>query len=110
LTRDAVIQTLRFVADSCARGSEVVFDFALPDEALGEAESGLRAEHARRVAGAGEPWISYFDPTSPSDELTEMGFSQATSFGVDEANARCFANRVDGFRLYGSARIMTACV
>lgn len=110
LTRDAVMQTLRFVADSCARGSEIVFDFALPDEALGEVEQSLRAGHARRVAGVGEPSISYFDPTSLRDELTAMGFSQASSFGTDEANARYFANRADGFRLYGSARIMTACV
>ena len=108
LTRDAVMQTLRFVAGSCARGSEIVFDFSLPDEALGEAARTLRAQRAERVARIGEPWISYFDPASLAKDLTAMGFSQASSFGSNEANERYFANRTDGFSVRGSGRIMTA--
>ncbi len=108
LTQDAVMQTLRFVAESCARGSEIVFDFSVPDEALGELERKRRAERAKRVAAIGEPWISYFDPASLVEELGAMGYSRASSLGAGELNARYFAGRADGFSLYGSARIMTA--
>ena len=110
LTRDAVMQTLRFVAGWCARRSEIVFDFSLPDEALGEAERMFRTKRAKRVAKIGEPWISRFDPASLVKELTAMGFSQANSFGSKELNERYFANRADGFSVRGSGRIMTACV
>jgi len=108
LTRDAVMQTLGFVAGSCARGSEIVFDFSVPDEALGEPERIARARHAARVARIGEPWISHFDPAALARELGAMGYSHASSFGADEANTRYFAGRSDGFSLYGSGRIMTA--
>jgi methyltransferase (TIGR00027 family) len=108
LTEDAVMQTLRFVAQSCARGTEIVFDFALPDEALGEAERTARAKWAQRVAQIGEPWISHFDPISLARQLTDTGFSEAGSLGATEANARYFADRTDGFRLRGSGRIMSA--
>lgn len=110
LTRDAVMQTLRFVAESCARGSEIVFDFSVPDEALGMMERLAREKRAQRVAGIGEPWISHFDPALLVKELTAMGYSRVNHFGADEANERYFANRADGFGFRGSARIMTALV
>jgi methyltransferase (TIGR00027 family) len=109
LTRDAVMQTLRFVAASCPRGSRIVFDFSLPDEALGEAERKARTARAAGVAAVGEPWISYFDPGLLRDALISMGYTEAHSIGATEANERYFANRTDGFRFRGSsARIMTA--
>jgi methyltransferase (TIGR00027 family) len=108
LTEEAVMQTLRFVASSCAPGSEIVFDFSLPDHALTAAERTSRAARAKRVAAIGEPWISYFDAAALEDELDAMGFSEASSFGAAEANARYFRNRTDAFRFRGSARIMTA--
>lgn len=108
LTRDAVMQTLRFVASSCARGSEIVFDYSLPDEALGEKERLARAKRAQRVAKIGEPWISYFDSAALVKDLTAMGFSQVTHFGAKEANERYFSGRTDGLGFRGSGRIMTA--
>ncbi len=108
LSRDAVMETLRFVAGSCAPGSEIVFDFSLPDEALSEVERLSRTKRTEFVAKLGEPWISHFDPASLEKALTAMGFSEANSVGATEANERYFADRTDTFRFRGSARIMTA--
>ncbi|HEX2825004.1 MAG TPA: class I SAM-dependent methyltransferase [Burkholderiales bacterium] len=109
LTRDAVLHTLRVVAASCARGSRIVFDFSLPDEALTEPERQARAARAERVAAIGEPWISRFDPASLEQAMTAMGYGQARSIGAAEANERYFADRTDGFRFRGSSgRLMTA--
>lgn len=108
LTRDAVLQTLNFFAKSCARGSEIVFDFSLPDEALSEIERASRARRAQRVARIGEPWISRFNSSDLAGELRAMGYSVATHFGSEEVNERYFSNRADEFRVRGSGRIMTA--
>jgi methyltransferase (TIGR00027 family) len=108
LTQDAVMQTLQFVARSCARGSEIVLDFAVPDAALGEIERASRAQRAQRVASVEEPWISYFEPGALAHDLASLGFSQANDFGAREANQRYFANRDDDFIVRGSGRIMTA--
>ena len=108
LTHDAVFQTLRYVASSCARGSRIVFDFSIPDDALSASERRARAARAERVAAIGEPWISHFDPAPLAAKLEQMGFSEARSIGAAEANLRYFSNRADDFRYRGSARIMTA--
>ena len=108
LTRDAVMQTLRFVAQSCAKESEIVFDFAPPDEALGDGERAFRDRRAQRVAAIGEPWITSFDPDRLAKELADIGFSHVSSIGAAEANRLYFANRADRFAFRGSTRILTA--
>ena len=108
LTRDAVMQTLSHIPRSCVRGTEIVFDFSLPDAALGETERLSRARRAARVAKIGEPWLSHFDAEELATDLRAMGYSQVSHFGAKEANERYFANRSDGFSVRGSARIMTA--
>jgi methyltransferase (TIGR00027 family) len=108
LTRDAVFETLRFVSGSCARGSRIVFDFALPDEQLGERELSIRNARAEKVAEAGEPWISYFDADALAADLLRTDFRSASSLGPDELNARYFTGRTDGLRISGSGRMMLA--
>jgi methyltransferase (TIGR00027 family) len=109
LGREAVMQTLRFAAQTCARGSRIVFDFSLPDDLLSEAERLRRDERARKVAEIGEPWISRFHPTSLTSDLLALGFSEAVPLGPRELNARYFSARADGLRVVGSSgRIMIA--
>lgn len=108
LTRDAVMQTLRFVAASCARRSEIVFDFSVADEALSEQQRSTRMQLAQRVAGIGEPFVSHFDPAQLATEVAALGFSATSHFGAREANERYFAGRADGFAVRGSTRIMAA--
>jgi methyltransferase (TIGR00027 family) len=107
LTRDAVTGTMRF-AGSLPAGSEIVFDFALPPDALGEIERIARESSAARVAAISEPWLSYFDPDTLARELRSLGFSQTTVLGTGEGNERYFRDRADGFRLRGSGRMMAA--
>jgi methyltransferase (TIGR00027 family) len=108
LTREAVFETLRFVAQSCASGSAITFDFAVPDAELTDRERSLRNAGAARVAEAGEPWISYFNPEELTADLRGIGFAHATGLEPEAVNARYFSGRVDGFRVTGSGRMMTA--
>lgn len=111
LTRGAVMDTLRFVASSCAAGSEIVFDFSVPDASLGEVEQRSRAARAGRVARIGEPWLSFFDPAQLEQEMRAMGYSRTRVLGAAQANDLYFSGRSDGFRVYGSAgRMMAASV
>ena len=108
LTQEAVRGTLRALARECVSGSEIVFDFALPDYALSESEQRTRAELAALVASVGEPWISFFDDTALADEMRSMGYARAEVLDSAKANERYFHARSDGFRLYGSGRMMAA--
>jgi methyltransferase (TIGR00027 family) len=109
LTPDAVMRTLRFVAESCAAGSAIVFDFSVPAAMLPAAQRLTRGAAAKRVAAIGEPWIGHFEPAALAEELRAMGYSAAETIGAAEANARYFAGRRDGLRVRGAAgRIMTA--
>jgi O-methyltransferase involved in polyketide biosynthesis len=109
LGRDAVMQTLRFVAETCARGSQIVFDFSLPDALLGESERIRRDERARKVASFGEPWISTFHPEELASDLKATGFSTAVALAARDLNGRYFLGRSDGLRVIGSSgRIMSA--
>jgi methyltransferase (TIGR00027 family) len=107
LSKPAVAETLRYIAARPA-GSQVVFDFAPPAESISEYERGSRAVSAARVARSGEPWINYYDPAPFADELRASGFASAHYAGTGEMNARYFGGRADGFRLYGSGRMMAA--
>ena len=106
LSKEAVAGTLRAIA--AVKGSQLVFDFAPPSDAIGERERASRERSAARVAKAGEPWINYYDPGSLAQEMRAAGYSTARYFGSEDMNQRYFRNRSDGFRLYGSGRMMTA--
>ena len=108
LTRPAVMETLGFVAKSCARGSEIVFDFAPPPESLETLERRAHEAAAARVASIGEPWISYFDPDELAAQMRSMGYSQTRVLAAAEANELYFKGRADGFRVRGSGRLMAA--
>jgi methyltransferase (TIGR00027 family) len=107
LSKPAVAETLRTIAAG-AKGSRVVFDFAPPSDMIGEFERISRERSAASVARAGEPWINYYRPEPLVDDLRATGFGSAYYVGSGEMNARYFADRTDGFRLYGSGRMMAA--
>jgi methyltransferase (TIGR00027 family) len=107
LTRDAVMNTLGFIA-TLAKGSEVVFDYAEPaDKHSGEARAHFEAM-AARVAAAGEPFRSFYEAPALMRDLTAMGFSLAEDWNADALNARYFAGRVDGLKLRGRGHLMQA--
>lgn len=107
LSKEAVAGTLRYVAARPA-GSQVVFDFAPPSDAISAQERASREKAAANVAKAGEPWINFYSPGPLVQEMRAAGYSAARALGSEEMNQRYFSNRADGFRLYGSGQVMTA--
>jgi len=108
LTDEAIESTLRFVASTPAGGG-LVFDYAVPRAALGwMSRLALRAI-SRRVAAAGEPFRTFFDPEALSARLASMGFRSIENLGSEELNRRYFSAREDGLRSSGGlGRLLSA--
>src|SRR5262245_10820553 len=63
---------------------------------------------ATRVAEAGEPWITLFDPAELTAELLAAGFSAAEHRDGAGINARYLGGRQDGFTVGTLARLVNA--
>ncbi len=108
LTRSAAIETLRFVG-SLPAGSGIVFDYAIPPGSLNLVQRLAFNALAARVAAAGEPFQTFFEPSGLIGELRRLGFGSFEDLGGEEINARYFAGRADGLRVGGGAgRLMKA--
>lgn len=107
LELDAVRTTLRVVA-AAAPGSEIVFDYSLGPASLPAAERRAFEALAARVAVAGEPWRTFFEPAALADELAALGLAVVDDLGADALNARYFADRGDGLRIRGRGHLMHA--
>lgn len=109
LTRDATFATLQQIA-SLASGTEIVFEFNVPDVQLeGEERRYFEACEAI-VAARGEPWLSSFEPDDLLALLQEIGFGQCTHVSPDELNARYCSGRLDGLRTPQVHHLMKAVV
>jgi methyltransferase (TIGR00027 family) len=107
LTTDAVTETLRFIA-SMPAGSGIVFDYMLSPSLLTPAQRLRFDALAQRVASAGEPWRTFFDPGVLMTDLRAMGFRHSEDNGPEEVNARYFAGREDGLRVGSLSHVMSA--
>ena len=91
-----------------APGSGVVFDYSLSPSMLGLLQRRVLEEFSRRVAAAGEPWITSFEPPALRVVLGEAGFSRIEDLSPDDINDRYFSGRADGLRVGSLAHVMCA--
>lgn len=88
LTRDAVLATLRCVAEHTAP-VHVVFDyFVEPSPSMAPELRAAYEAATRRVAEFGEPWLSLFTPDGIADELRAMKLDDIEDFTGPELLAR----------------------
>ena len=107
LTRDTVFNTLRYVA-SLPAGSGIVFDYAPSLDTLSLARRLIVRTVMLRVAAAGEPWRTFFDPRRLPEELRALGFAAAEDIGPGALNAQFFDARADGLRVGQIPRLLRA--
>jgi methyltransferase (TIGR00027 family) len=74
LTREANLATLRAVAASSARGSELVFTYVDQVEFAAGGSRSLHNPNGQAAASAGEPYVSGFDPKEIANDLRQAGF------------------------------------
>ena len=107
LTEEAVMSTLGFIA-STPPGGGVVFDYGVPRSSLNWMGKLALDALSRRVAAAGEPFRTFFDPRALADRLRQIGFRAVEDMGSEEINARYFKNRADGLRVGGKIGRLTS--
>ena len=107
LERASVMQTLADIA-SLPAGTSVVFDYAVPPESLPWVTRIIYRRILARVAAAGEPWQSFYEPTTLRADLVTLGFSEIDDLGNDEINRRYLAGREDGLQSGSVGRIVVA--
>jgi len=110
LTLDAFRNTLRFFG-GMPQGSGVVFDYALPRDAVDEDRLAAFDELSARVAQAGEPFQLFFMPDDIASEFHAIGWRVATELDATAIRERFFADRADApVGRTGMARLVSACV
>ena len=105
----AIETTLRYVG-SLGRGTAIAFDYGSSPSALSFTGRIVFEHMSRRVAAAGEPWKTFFDPAELETLLRRSGFNTIEDLGPAEINARYFAGRSDGLRIGEMMRIAKALV
>lgn len=108
LTSVAIDATLGYVARVAGPRGGVTFDYAIHRSRLTLLQRVVFDRLAARVAAAGEPWLTTFDPVELARRLRTLGFTALEDAGPDTLNARYFANRRDGLRVGSLAHMMWA--
>jgi methyltransferase (TIGR00027 family) len=109
LERPAIDATFRYIA-SLPKQSAVAFDYSVPPESMSWTSRLIFNAMASRVAAIGEPWKTFFDPSTLLADLRRLGFTSAEDFGADALNARYFAGRTDKLRIGGMGHMAMASV
>ena len=109
LTLPAIDDTLRFVA-GLPSPSTLVLTFDVPISMVPPEQLEATKQHFQRAAAAGEPFLTFFDPTELRARLHELGFSRVVHLSPTEANTRYFAGRRDGLQARDVEHAMTATV
>lgn len=110
LEREALLSTMRSIAEVTPAGSELVFDYF-------EAEAFVPEKCAPRVAFSfregervGEPLKSGLDPATLAATLARVGLRIREDVGPSEIQQRYFAGRGDGYYAFEQAHLACALV
>jgi methyltransferase (TIGR00027 family) len=107
LSAAAIQNTFQWAA-SLPSGSSIIFDYTLSPDLLNPTARQAFDQLAQRVARAGEPFDTFFDPAQLEDSLKKLGFDPIQDMGPEEMNTRYFQGRSDGQRVGGFSHIMHA--
>lgn len=107
LTEDAIFGTLRDIV-SMAAGTEVVFEYMVPDSILSEEDRRTALVAKAMTSEGGESALSCFEPADLQARVQALGFTVIEDFGPEDANARYLEGRKDSLRAFPSFRHMKA--
>lgn len=99
LERSAVLATIAALVPFIGAPGGLVFDFAAPATGLSPEQARRRQVLAERVARAGEPFRSSFEPGELASAAKTLGCRDVVRYAQAELEARYLAARADGLRL-----------
>jgi methyltransferase (TIGR00027 family) len=92
LNEEAVWSTLAFIA-GLPNGVHVVLDYSNPPASLSPEMRASHERRARRVAGLGEAWVTYFETEKLHAKLVDLGFAEIEDLGPAQIASRYFPGR-----------------
>lgn len=95
LPREAVMSTLRSIANTAAPGSELVLTYLQPRTLVDPAQQPVFDRLAQIAARKGEPFISYFDPEEFPAAVCTLGYDLIENCAPQEIARRYFSGRTD---------------
>ncbi|MCJ7594652.1 MAG: class I SAM-dependent methyltransferase [Desulfobacterales bacterium] len=107
---EAVLATLQQVLATTRQGGGIVFDYGINPKFLGTAQRAVFDALAARVAAAGEPWKTFFEPADLGQTLRDLGFRDIQDWSAEDLNRRYLAERSDGLRVGSLAHIVKATI
>ncbi|MBO2448214.1 class I SAM-dependent methyltransferase [Actinomadura barringtoniae] len=107
LTPEAVERTLSQIA-AFGPGTELVMDYALPEELRDEKGAEYATIAAQVVSESGEPYRSFWTPEEIAESLGRLGFTVVDDAGVREAVPEWIWRRDDALAPFGLFRIVRA--
>lgn len=110
LTRDAIFDTLRAVAQIAPAGSSIVFDYLHADAFVPE-RAARRSQLMQAIAAqVGEPMQTGFDPATLAADLGRVGLRLEEDLGPAEIEARYFQQRTDEYHAFEQVHFARAVV
>ena len=95
LTKDAIRETLGYIAAVAAPGSRLVLDYKLPRHLIPEQGLPLNDKLERLVKRLGEPMISDFTPEELNAEMARIGWAELASLPPQAQAQRYLQDRSD---------------
>ncbi len=92
---EAAIDSALLSMAAFSAGSEVVLTFKPPQEGKSDRAQEPVSDLAQRVAGVGEPFVSFFTPEAIEEKLLHAGFTKVEFLSPADADARYFKQRED---------------
>ena len=108
LNRETMMATMKHVSSSTPSGSEIVFDYVITPRSQNSLRRLIFHLLSNRVRRAGEPWKSFFYPSSLEMDLKAVGFTRVEDFGPEKINALFFKNRADKLMVGSFGHLMKA--
>lgn len=108
ISRDAVEDTLDWVAASGGPGSGLVFSYVRDDVVTGSAATDAERKVMERAAGGGAPWRTGFDPAEVPELLHRHGLDVVEELGGEEYRDRYLAPAGRDLATLGAERVVLA--
>ena len=107
LKEDAIDAVLRTIAQFPPE-SEIAFTFTQPPDSLSSLERSVHSSLSKAVSDVGEPFVSYFTPTSIEKKLLQAGFKTIAFLSNEEAEKRYFHQRPNDLHIPRRSAILYA--
>lgn len=106
LSKDETRATLASIANVASSGSELVFDYLMPDSCLGEKDRDSVKQLKEYTKRSAEPILGAFNPDEMSQLVSELGYDVVENLSAADLEQRYLQQHPDKLQIFGAAACM----